>query len=110
MVTLTTRALERLTDHSPGDGMGWLLSISWDRGDVDKVVAPNGEVSWNRGEPRGWRVDLFGDTLELLTTRTELERRAPRVFVQPWLLPSPSFPGGEVDVDGSELVFRPNAA
>jgi hypothetical protein len=90
--------------------MAWVIQISWVRGDVEKVVDRNGEVSWKREAPRGWCADLFGDTLESLASQPQLERHAPLVFVQPWLLPDPPFPGGEIDIEAGELIFRPNAA
>ena len=111
MITLTERARDQLTRQHPATpGMAWLVQIRWDRGDVDKIAGPSGEVTWKRDPPRGWCVDLFGDTLESLVARPQLERPAPGVFVQPWVLPSPPFPGGEIDVEGGDLIFRPDAA
>jgi hypothetical protein len=111
MLTLTASARERLTDHQPEEeGMAWVIHIGWERGDVEKVARPDGEVSWKREPPRGWQVALFTDTIESLAAQPQLERHAPRIFVQPWLLPNPQFPGGEIDVEGGDLIFRPAAA
>jgi hypothetical protein len=111
MITLTERALDQLTRQHPAeDGAGWLIQIRWDRGDVEKVSNPSGEVTWRRESPQRWRIDLFGESLDVLSSNPHLEQPAPRVFVQPWLLPNPPFPGGEIDVEANELVFRPPAA
>jgi hypothetical protein len=110
MITLTTSVQEKLADRSPGDGMAWLINIHWDRGDVEKVVERDGLVTFKRQAVPHWRVDLFGDRLETLAAHPHLERHAPLIFVQPWLLPNPRFPGGEVDVEDGSLVFRASAA
>jgi hypothetical protein len=111
MVTLTQRAQDRLTSHAPAAaGMAWVIHIRWDRGDVEKVSDSTGEVTWKREPPRGWCVDLFGDALESLAMQPQLERPAPGIFVQPWLLPNPTFPSGEIDVEGDQLIFRAHAA
>ena len=95
MITLTERALDQLTRlHPAEDGTGWLIQIRWDRGDVEKVSEPNGEVTWKRESPQRWRADLFGESLDVLSSNPHLERPVSGVFVQPWLLPNPSFPGG----------------
>ena len=110
MITLTAGAQEKLANRLPGDGMAWLINIHWDRGDVEKVVERDGEVAFKRQTAPQWRVDLFGDLLETLVARPHLERHAPAIFVQPWLLPNPKFPGGEIDFEEGSLVFRPSAA
>jgi hypothetical protein len=89
--------------------MAHLICIRWDQGEVDNHRGPNGETVWERTPPRGWSVDAFGDLTELLAQRTDVLRLGPRIFVQPWLLPTPAFPGGEIDVEEGDLVFRPHA-
>jgi hypothetical protein len=111
MITLTQRALDRLSRHDLASrGMAWLLSISWDRGDVEKVVSETGEVSWVRAPSKGWCVDMFADDASDLAGRSSLVQPSPGVFVQPWLLPDPPFPGGEIDDEDGRLVLRPPAA
>jgi hypothetical protein len=111
MITLSERAVDQLTRRHPAKvGTGWLIQILWDRGDVEKIATATGEVTWRRQSTQRWRADLFGESLDILSSNPYLERPVPGVFVQPWLLPNPPFPGGEVDVEANELVFRPAAA
>lgn len=111
MVTITTDAREWLEAHQPSESEhAWLLDISWDRGDADHVRDAEGQWNWQRTPPRGWVVDIFGASIDALAAQLQLERHGPRLFVQPWLLPSPAFPDGVIDLDGDSLVFRANAA
>jgi hypothetical protein len=86
-----------------------VICITWHRGDVDERRAANGEITWQRTPPHGWQLEVFGDLAGNLAGRPELQQLAPRIFVQPWLLPNPPFPGGVIDAEGGHLVFRPDA-
>jgi hypothetical protein len=111
MVTLSQRARDLLTCKAPlASGMAWVLQIRWDRGYVEKIADSSGDVTWKRDPPRGWCVDLFGDALESLAAQPHLEQPAPGIFVQPWPLPNPPFPSGEIDAEADQLIFRPHAA
>jgi hypothetical protein len=111
MITISDRALARLDTMVSGNGLdGILLAIRWDRGDADNVRAHDGNTTWIRTPPRGWQIDVFGDSLEVLSKWPELQGFGPRVFVQPWLLPNPPFPGGVIDLEEENIVFKANPA
>lgn len=111
MINITAAALARL-DTLLGDegGDGLVLQIQWDRGDADNLRGPDGKTTWIHTPPRGWQVDVFGESRELLSKRPELQRLGHRVFVQPWLLPNPPFPGGVIDIEDDDIVFKANPA
>jgi hypothetical protein len=109
MITITDRALTRLDTMASGNGLdGILLAIRWDRGDADNVRGPDGKTTWIRTPSRGWQVDVFGDSVAVLSKWPELQRFGSRVFAQPWLLPNPPFPGGLIDLEDDNIVFKAN--
>jgi len=109
MITFTKEVLDCLSKLTLDEGMAWLVSIRWDRGEVDNFRGANGETVWERTPSRGWQVHLYGDYLRKLLEGSHLERHGPLVFVQQPLLDSTSFPGGIIDVADGELVFTANA-
>lgn len=111
MISITARALARLDTLPSAEGSeGRVLQIRWDRGDADNLRGPDGKNTWIHTPPRGWQVDVFGESLEVLSKRPELQRFGHCVFVQPWLLPNPPFPGGVIDIEDDTVVFKANPA
>jgi hypothetical protein len=111
MISITAEALARLDTLSSAEGSeGILLAIRWDRGDADNLRGPDGKSTWIHTPPRGWQVDVFGDSVEVLSKRPELQRFGRRVFVQPWLLTNPPFPGGVIDLEDDNIVFKASPA
>src|SRR5262249_7077668 len=109
MITISERALARLDTMASGNGLdGILLAIRWDRGDADNVRGPDGSTTWMRTPPRGWQVDVFGDSQEVLSKWPAVKRSGRGLFVQPWLLPNPPFLGGVIDLENDNIVFKAN--
>jgi hypothetical protein len=107
MISITATALARLdTPQNAEDSDGLLLQIRWDPGDADNLRGTDGKNTWIHTPPRGWQVDVFGESLEALSNRPRLQHFGHRVFVQAWPFPNPPFPGGVIDIEGGAIVFK----